>query len=145
MEDERPAENAPPAAPGPPSIEAASERLRDARARLRAHGGDVVVRGVGGDGEVELEFTGACRGCPAIGFTYGAVVEPALGGLAGVKAVKAPQVSLSPAAIGRIRRFAGVVEPAPEPGAAKPPIGNRSSRGRRATASTTRRRGGGGT
>lgn len=105
MKDER-LERSPAFVAEPPSIEAATERLRDARARLRGHGGDVEVRRISEDGELELEFTGACRGCPAIGFTYGAVVEPALDGLPGIKAVKANQVNLSSSAIRRIRRLA---------------------------------------
>lgn len=90
----------------PPTADDMIERLRHARAKLRGHGGDVVVRGVSDDGEVALEFVGACRGCPAIGFTYGAVIEPAIVGLAGVTGLKVPQVNLSPFALRRIRRLA---------------------------------------
>jgi len=97
-----------------PTVKAVTERLRHVRTRLRGHGGDVEVCRVSEDGEVTLEFTGACRGCPAIGFTYGSVVEPALNEMAGVTAVKAAQVNLSPAAIRRIRQLARPAKPGGE-------------------------------
>jgi Fe-S cluster biogenesis protein NfuA len=77
------------------------ERLAEVRARLRGHGGDVVVRQNETNDTIDLEFVGACRGCPAIAFTYSAVVEPVLADV-GVK-VNVPQVHLSETARQRIR------------------------------------------
>lgn len=86
----------------------AAERALDAvRARLRAHGGDVHVLAVDESGEAELEFVGACRGCPAIAFTFTAVVEPALVGRAGVSSVRSRQVKASEHVRRRVRALTG--------------------------------------
>jgi hypothetical protein len=71
--------------------------------RLRGHGGDVVVDNIT-DGVVSLDFQGACRGCPALTLTYVAVVEPAVLGVEGVKAVAPPRGNIAPAVLNRIRR-----------------------------------------
>ena len=50
---------------------------RRVRPRLRIHGGDVIIASTE-NGEVRLEFQGACCGCPLAPITFKAVVEVAL-------------------------------------------------------------------
>jgi Fe-S cluster biogenesis protein NfuA len=83
--------------------EQARSALVSVRRRVRGHAGDVTVSRVQ-DGNVEVEFHGACRACPAIAFTYAAVVEPALEDLPGVNSVSSRQVHASRATLERIRR-----------------------------------------
>jgi Fe-S cluster biogenesis protein NfuA len=87
----------------PTSVGAAERALDEVRARLRGHGGDVRVVAVDESGEAELEFVGACNGCPAIAFTFTAVVEPALVGRAGVRSVRSRQVKASEYVLRRVR------------------------------------------
>lgn len=82
------------------------EDMRHMRSTLRSHGGDVVVSSVNDEGEVSIEFVGACRGCPAKAFTHASVVLPVLERSAGVTAVFAPQVKVAEAALSRMRRAA---------------------------------------
>lgn len=89
-----------------PSIEEVDGALKGVRARLRGHGGDLEIVDVNEDGEVTVEFKGACRGCPAVGFTYGAVVETELMAIEGVESVRAEQVRMAPAVRRRIRAMA---------------------------------------
>ncbi|GAW47878.1 MULTISPECIES: NifU family protein [unclassified Nocardioides] len=70
--------------------------LEKVRQRLRSHGGDLRLLELTPEGEVSLEFVGACRGCPALGFTYSAVVQPAVAGVAGVAEVSCGHAHLSP-------------------------------------------------
>jgi Fe-S cluster biogenesis protein NfuA len=76
--------------------------LKAAKSRLRGHGGDVAVRDVSG-GVVDVEFQGACRGCPAQAFTHVAVVEAALATVPGVTRVTSSRSHLAPAVVERIR------------------------------------------
>jgi Fe-S cluster biogenesis protein NfuA len=69
--------------------------LEHVRQRLRSHGGDLRVLGIEPDGEVSVEFLGACRGCPALAFTYSAVVHPAIDQTEGVTGVRCGQVRYS--------------------------------------------------
>lgn len=78
--------------------------LSTVKSRLRGHGGDVVVGDVT-DGVVDLEFQGACRGCPAQGFTFVSVVEPAVRSVAEVTTVRSSRSHISPFVIERIRRL----------------------------------------
>jgi Fe-S cluster biogenesis protein NfuA len=78
--------------------------LRDIRARIRGHAGDVVVTDVT-DGVVTLDFLGACRGCPAQAFTFAAVVEPALRTVDGVKEVTPPRSETPRVVLERIRKL----------------------------------------
>jgi Fe-S cluster biogenesis protein NfuA len=78
------------------SVAEAEAALDQVRARLRGHGGDVRVLEVDESGEAEVEFVGACNGCPAIVFTFTGVVEPALTGAGGVRSVRSRQVKASP-------------------------------------------------
>ncbi|WP_214367678.1 NifU family protein [Pseudonocardia sp. H11422] len=77
--------------------------LKAVKSRLRGHGGDVTVRDVS-DGIVDVDFQGACRGCPAQAFTHVAVVEAALTTVPGVTGVKSSRSHLAPAVVERIRR-----------------------------------------
>ena len=72
------------------------------RSRLRGHGGDVAVRDVR-DGVVDLEFQGACRGCPAQAFTHVAVLEASLADVDGVARVTSSRSHIAPAVVQRIR------------------------------------------
>lgn len=76
--------------------------LDDVRRRLRGHGGDLRVSVVSDDGAVELEFVGACRGCPALAFTFTAVVAPAATALSGVTDVTSGQTQRLPFVARRI-------------------------------------------
>lgn len=54
------------------------------------------------DGEVSIEWYGACQGCPAVGLTFGGVVAPTIRGVDGVTGVRSSRVMLSEAALRRI-------------------------------------------
>jgi Fe-S cluster biogenesis protein NfuA len=97
------------APPTPAALEAAPE-LDAVRRRLRGHGGDLRIRAVDEHGDVDVEFLGACNGCPAIGFTFTAVVEPTLRGLGGVRGVKSRQARYSRFVAERVRHLC----PAPD-------------------------------
>lgn len=87
------------AGPDPGAVVAA---LRPVRQRVRAHGGEIDLVAIEADGSAEVEFVGACRGCPAIAVTYATAVRPALMAVEGVTDVKAPQVRVSDAALARL-------------------------------------------
>lgn len=80
--------------------------LDKVKGRLRGHGGDVVVEKVD-DGVVSLDFQGACRGCPALSFTYLAVVEPTVREVPGVRDIEIARSAISPAVIRRIEKMMG--------------------------------------
>jgi Fe-S cluster biogenesis protein NfuA len=84
---------------------AVASGLQSVRQRLRSHGGDLRVLDISAGGEVSVEFVGACRGCPALAFTYSAVVHPALESVDGVTAVTSRQVQLSPHVARRLSEF----------------------------------------
>lgn len=44
--------------------QAVENALAQIRPTLQADGGDVVLVGVGDDGQVKVRLTGACKGCP---------------------------------------------------------------------------------
>jgi Fe-S cluster biogenesis protein NfuA len=79
------------------------EELTDVRRRLRSHGGDIAIAEVNSDGDVQLEFKGACVGCPALAFTYSMVVEPAVMRVTGVKSVASRNVRSSSFVSKRVR------------------------------------------
>lgn len=87
------------------AVASAEFALVDARRRLRSHGGDLRVVDVDDDGAVEVEFTGACRGCPALAFTFVAVVEPTLLAVDGVSSVTTRQGRFSRHVADRVRRL----------------------------------------
>lgn len=86
-----------------PSLEDVKNVMKGVRARLRGHAGDCEVVDVNEDGEVTINFLGACSACPAISFTYGAIVEPTLMAIEGVKSIKTHQVHMSPAVKKRLQ------------------------------------------
>lgn len=87
----------------PASVMAA---LDGVRRRIRAHAGDVEVVSVC-EGEVTLAFTGTCIKCPAQAMTYGASILPVVERLEGVNSVSMQGLSVSNAAIRRIRAMFG--------------------------------------
>jgi Fe-S cluster biogenesis protein NfuA len=54
------------------------EVLNQLRPELQAHGGDVELVEVTGDGLVKVRLTGACAGCPMSAFTLAMGIERAL-------------------------------------------------------------------
>jgi Fe-S cluster biogenesis protein NfuA len=88
------------AAPTPQDI---ADGLKPVRQRLRGHGGDLHVIGLTSDGNVEVEFIGACRGCPALAFTFSVVVVPAAEALPGVTGVTSRQTKFSRHVAARVR------------------------------------------
>jgi Fe-S cluster biogenesis protein NfuA len=89
---------------------AADAALADARARLRAHGGDVTV--AVHDGVAELQWHGACRSCPAVALTLGAVVGPAVLSAPGVHEIRSSR-TVAPAVLERLERTVRRYEAAP--------------------------------
>jgi Fe-S cluster biogenesis protein NfuA len=83
----------------------ADAALTEARRRIRSHGGDLRLVEVDHDGAAEVEFTGACRGCPALAFTFLAVVEPTLLAVDGVSSVTTRQGRFSRHVADRVRRL----------------------------------------
>jgi len=81
--------------------------LDGVRRRIRAHAGDVEVVSVSERGEVTLTFTGNCVKCPAQAMTYGASILPVLERLEGVSSVSMRDLSVSRAAMRRIRAMFG--------------------------------------
>jgi Fe-S cluster biogenesis protein NfuA len=100
--------------------------LEGVRGRLRGHGGDASV-GVAEDGDVDVSWHGACRGCPALALTFGAVVAPAIRAVPGVRTVRSGRVMVSAGALRRLEdltaRYAG-------PERLRRPAGERSERAR---------------
>ena len=95
--------------PHPAALDAAgvTDALDGVRRRLRAHAGDVEVVSVSGAGEVTLAFTGNCIKCPAQAMTFGASILPVVERLPGVSAVSMRHLSVSDAALRRIRTMFG--------------------------------------
>ncbi|WP_003892570.1 NifU family protein [Mycolicibacterium smegmatis] len=69
---------------------------------LDSHGGAVSASSVSPDGDVVLEFQGACRACPAVAATFYSKVAPLIRQVDGVRSVSAPNVHVSEAAVHRI-------------------------------------------
>lgn len=85
------------------------DSLRAVKSRLRGHGGDVVIGHIS-DGVVDLEFQGACRGCPAQAFTFVAVVEPAVRAVHAVTTVESSRSHISPFVVERIRKMSPALQ-----------------------------------
>jgi Fe-S cluster biogenesis protein NfuA len=81
------------------------EALSPIRRRIHSHGGDVRVANVKENGAVEVEFLGACVGCPAANFTFTTVVVPAIRDAAGDVQVTSGQARYSPLVAERLRRI----------------------------------------
>ena len=75
---------------------------RQVRPLLKIHGGGIDLRAVSEGGRVELEFQGACRGCPLKSVTYALGVRQKLLQLPGVREVSVRGVRLSRAALERV-------------------------------------------
>lgn len=69
---------------------------------LDSHGGAVAAASVSRDGDVTLEFDGACRACPAVAATFYSKVAPLIRQVDGVRSVHAPNVHVAEVAIQRI-------------------------------------------
>jgi Fe-S cluster biogenesis protein NfuA len=93
--------------PGSPVTVAQAQDILDrwVRPAARGHGGDVRVVEVSPDGEVLVEFAGACLCCPLQAVTFGTAVQPAFDGAAGVREVRCNSVRVSPHALRRIREM----------------------------------------
>ncbi len=79
------------------------EALDGVRRRIRAHAGDIKVVSISGDGEVVLAFTGACIACPSQAMTIGTAVLPSVETVPGVRHISVQGMTVSPAAMQRIR------------------------------------------
>ncbi len=75
------------------------------RPLLKIHGGGIDLLDVSPDGDVRLEFQGACRGCALKSVTYALAVRHRLRELPGVREVEVDGVRLSDAALNRVERF----------------------------------------
>ena len=73
------------------------------RPLLRIHGGDIELIGVT-NGDLELEFIGACRACALKSVTYAIGIRERLLHLRGVRSVSVAGINLSEAAIERVAR-----------------------------------------
>ena len=80
------------------------------RPAVRGHGGDVRVVDVSAQGDVTVEFSGACQACPLRPVTFGTAIQPAFDSVAGVRSVRCESVRISPHAV---RRMAEMMRPAP--------------------------------
>ncbi len=69
---------------------------------LDSHGGAVAAASVSPDGDVTLEFDGACRACPAVAATFYSKVAPLIRQVDGVRSVQAPNVHVAEVAVQRI-------------------------------------------
>ena len=90
------------------------EALRFVRPRLRGHAGDLTAT-VNDQGDVLIEFYGACESCPSMAVTYAGLVQTYVEAVPGVRSVRAPQVHASPLALASIRRRLGVRAGGPIP------------------------------
>lgn len=98
--------------PHVPTVDAVKDAMKGVRARLRGHAGDLEIVDISEEGEVTINFIGACSACPAIGFTFGAIVEPSLMAIEGVSSIKTHQVHMSPAVRRRLQAMTEGQSPA---------------------------------
>ena len=75
------------------------------RPLVKLHGGGVALVNLTGNGVVELEFEGACRGCSLKSMTYALGIRQKLLPVPGVTAVKMDGVRLSQAALDRVEKY----------------------------------------
>ena len=87
----------------PPTPAMVIDALDDVRRRIRAHAGDIEVLSISAEGEVTLAFTGACTACPSQAMTIGAAVLPVVERIEGVRSVTVQGMTVSTAAMRRIR------------------------------------------
>ena len=91
----------------PPDTGQVLDALDDVRRRIRAHAGDIEIVSISDEGEVVLAFTGTCVACPAQAMTVGTAVLPAMEKLPGVREVHVQGMTVSSAAVKRIRSMFG--------------------------------------
>jgi Fe-S cluster biogenesis protein NfuA len=92
----------------PPTFaEVESVLAKDVRMFINSHAGDVKVVDITDDGDVTVEFSGACGKCPALSATFAIRVMPAVQSVAGVRGVSADNVHISEAALERVARLFG--------------------------------------
>lgn len=77
----------------------------DVRPGLKIHGGGVDVLRVADDGQVELEFTDACRGCALQSVTFAVAIRQRLLEVPGVSEVTMKGVRVSAVTLERISEF----------------------------------------
>ncbi len=70
---------------------------------------------VSDEGDVLIEFYGACESCPSMAVTYAGLVQTYVQAVPGVRSVSAPQIHASPAVLASIRRRLGVRSDGPVP------------------------------
>jgi Fe-S cluster biogenesis protein NfuA len=73
-------------------------------AALDTHAGGLELVSSGGDGSVEVRFTGMCTGCPLRPVSFNGLVKPALLAIDGVRAVHAHGGRISAEAEARLTR-----------------------------------------
>ena len=66
------------------------QALQFVRPRLRGHAGDMTAT-VTDDGDVTIEFYGACEHCPSMAVTYAGLVQSYVEAVPGVRSVSVPQ------------------------------------------------------
>jgi Fe-S cluster biogenesis protein NfuA len=92
----------------PPTFaEVESALAKDVRMYINSHAGDVKVVDISDDGDVQVEFSGACGRCPAISATFAIRVMPAVQAVPGVRSVSADNIHVSEAALKRVARLFG--------------------------------------
>jgi Fe-S cluster biogenesis protein NfuA len=95
------------ASPGPRRA-AVQAALDEVRPRVQAHNGDVSISAITEDGDVHLKFHGACIGCPFQPSTFGAALYRPVADVDGVREVHLDGARVSPLALERVMRLAGV-------------------------------------
>jgi Fe-S cluster biogenesis protein NfuA len=68
---------------------AIEKRVREVSAVLYAHAGGITLDHIDDDGQVHVNFTGACVGCPYRPVTMAATIRPGLLAIDGVTGVQA--------------------------------------------------------
>jgi len=87
----------------PITIAEAEEILgRTVRPAIRGHAGDIHVVSVNDQGDVTVEFSGACQACPLRPVTFGTAIQPAFDGVPGVRSILCESVRVSSYATRRI-------------------------------------------
>ncbi|MFI7708682.1 NifU family protein [Nonomuraea sp. NPDC049480] len=82
--------------------DALGERVRQVSTYLRMHAGGIELSRVSDEGEVHVQFTGMCTGCPYRPVTMAATVRPALLQIEGITSVHAQGSRISEGAERRL-------------------------------------------
>jgi Fe-S cluster biogenesis protein NfuA len=86
---------------------------RDVRPSLRGHAGDVRIVSLSTEGDVGIEFLGACRACPLQPVTFYTAVRARLLELKSVRSVHCDAVRISTHAMRRLSALMGSGDDAP--------------------------------